>query len=47
VRAIAGQETVAPLAADFHDGYINAVLCDALLQAAKTGRVVHLKPMTR
>ena len=47
VRAIAGQETVAPLAADFHDGYINAVLCDALLQAAKTGRVVRLKSMTR
>jgi len=47
VKAIAGQETVAPLAADFHDGYINAVLCDALLQAAKTGRVVRLKPMTR
>ena len=44
VRAIVGQETVAPLAADFHDGYVNAVLCDALLEAARAGRHIRLKP---
>jgi hypothetical protein len=38
---------VAPIAADFHDGYANAVLCDALLQAAKTGRRVRLAPVGR
>jgi predicted dehydrogenase len=43
VRTIVGQEAVAPLAADFHDGYMNAVLCDALLQAAKVRRYVPLK----
>jgi predicted dehydrogenase len=44
VRAIVGQETVGPLAADFHDGYVNAVLCDALLEAARAGRHIRLKP---
>jgi hypothetical protein len=44
VRAIVGQETVGPLAADFHDGYVNAVLCDALLEAARAGRRIRLKP---
>lgn len=43
VKAIAGQEAVSPIGADFHDGYVNAVLCDALLQAAKTGRAVRPK----
>ena len=43
VKTIIGQEAVAPLAADFHDGYINAVLCDALLQAARTGKRVRIK----
>jgi predicted dehydrogenase len=38
VKAIVGGGTVTPLAADFHDGYVNAVLCDALLQAARTGK---------
>jgi predicted dehydrogenase len=47
VKAIAGQEAVAPIGADFHDGYVNAVLCDALLQAAKTGRVVRLNSANR
>lgn len=36
--AIAGQESVTPLAADFHDGYVNAMLCDALVKAARTGK---------
>jgi predicted dehydrogenase len=47
VKAIVGQEPVAPIAADFHDGYVNALLCDALLQAAKTERHVRLKPASR
>lgn len=47
VKAIVGEEAVAPIAADFHDGYVNAALCDALLQAAKTGRVVRLKSVNR
>lgn len=38
VTAIAGGGTVGPLAADFHDGYVNAVLCDALVKAARTGK---------
>ena len=45
VKAIVGEEAVAPIAADFHDGYVNAALCDALLQAARTGRVVRPKPV--
>jgi len=40
VRAITGEENVAPLAADFEDGFINARLCDAMIQAARTGRRV-------
>ncbi len=47
VKTIIGEEAVAPLAADFHDGYINAVLCDALLQAARTGKRVRLKSQPR
>ncbi|OGB90671.1 MAG: dehydrogenase [candidate division NC10 bacterium RIFCSPLOWO2_12_FULL_66_18] len=47
VKTIIGQEAVAPLAADFHDGYINAVLCEALLQAARTGKRVRLKSPPR
>jgi predicted dehydrogenase len=38
VQVITGDGSVPPLAADFHDGYVNAVQCDALLQAARTGR---------
>jgi predicted dehydrogenase len=44
VKVIVGLETVAPLAADFHDGYVNTVLCDALLEAARAGRHIRLKP---
>jgi predicted dehydrogenase len=42
VRAIAGETTVPPLAADFRDGYLDAVLCDALVEAARTGRRVRV-----
>jgi predicted dehydrogenase len=38
VQAILGHGTVAPLAADFRDGYANARVCDALVAAARTGR---------
>lgn len=38
VLAILGDGTVAPLAADFHDGYVNAMLCDALVEAARVGK---------
>ena len=43
IRAIAGEETVPPLAADFRDGYLNAVLCDALIEAARTGKRIRIK----
>jgi predicted dehydrogenase len=42
VQAMLGQAPVAPLAADFRDGYVNALLCDALLAAARTGRRVRV-----
>ncbi len=47
VGAIVGQEGVAPMAADFYDGYVNDVLCDALLQAARSRRYVRVKPASR
>jgi predicted dehydrogenase len=46
-QTIVGEETASPLAADFYDGYVNAVLCDALLQAAKTGRRIRPRPVNR
>lgn len=42
VKAIVGDGTVAPLAADFHDGYVNALLCDALVEAARTGKRIRV-----
>jgi predicted dehydrogenase len=42
VRAIVGPGAVTPLAADFQDGYRNAVVCDALLEAARTGQRVRV-----
>ena len=42
VMAIAGGGSVAPLAADFHDGYVNAMLCDALVTAARTRRRIQV-----
>ena len=47
VKAITGDGAIAPLAADFYDGYVNAVLCDTLLQAARTGRHIRLKAPPR
>jgi predicted dehydrogenase len=41
-EAIAGRATVTPLAADFKDGYANAILCDALVRAAATRKQVRV-----
>ncbi|MDX2140942.1 MAG: Gfo/Idh/MocA family oxidoreductase, partial [Chloroflexota bacterium] len=37
--AIVNNKPVAPWGADFVDGYRNAVICDAIVQSSKTGRV--------
>ena len=41
--AIVNKSRVAPLAADFEDGYRNAVICDAILQSAKERKQVDIK----
>ncbi len=40
--AIANHKDVAPYGADFMDGYKNAVICDAILKSAETGRQVSI-----
>ena len=40
LTAIAGGTPAAPLGATFEDGYRCAVVCDAILEAARTGRRV-------
>jgi predicted dehydrogenase len=42
-QAIVGSDTVTPLAADFRDGYRNALVCDALIEAARNGRRAKVK----
>ncbi|MBP2671424.1 MAG: oxidoreductase domain protein [candidate division NC10 bacterium] len=42
VQAILGNGAIAPLAANFQDGYMNARVCDALLAAARTGRRIRV-----
>ncbi|HLU08560.1 MAG TPA: Gfo/Idh/MocA family oxidoreductase [Oceanobacillus sp.] len=42
-NAIVNNEDVAPYGATFEDGYKNAVICDAIVQAAETGRVADIK----
>ncbi len=37
------RKTVAPFGADFHDGYKNAVICDAIVDSSKTGSRVTIK----
>lgn len=44
LRAIATGAPVAPLGATFEDGYRCAVVCDAILEAAWTGRRVEVRP---
>ena len=40
---IVNDKPVSPLAADFEDGYRNAVICDAILNSAANGRMVDVK----
>ncbi len=42
VQAITGSCPVTPLAADFRDGYMNARICDALCETARTGKRLRL-----
>ena len=41
--AIVNNKPVAPWGADFEDGYRNAVICDAVLASAASGRAVDIK----
>jgi predicted dehydrogenase len=41
--AIVGKGDVAPYGATFEDGYRNAVLCDAIVESSKHGKVVDIK----
>ncbi|MFN8419145.1 MAG: Gfo/Idh/MocA family oxidoreductase [Anaerolineae bacterium] len=43
LRAIVNDEPIAPYGADFVDGYKCAVICDAILEAAQSGRRVDVK----
>ena len=40
--AIVNDKSVAPLGATFEDGYRNAVICDAIVESARTGRRVDI-----
>jgi predicted dehydrogenase len=42
-RAIIGQGQVAPYGATFEDGYRNAVICDAILESAATGKMIDIR----
>ncbi len=42
-RAIVNNTSVEPYGASFVDGYRNAVICDAILQSAQTGKLVDIK----
>ena len=42
LTAIATDRSVAPLGATFDDGYRCAVVCDAILESARSGRRVVL-----
>ena len=41
--AVVNKAPVTPMAADFEDGYRNAVICDAILQSAKERKQVDIK----
>ena len=43
LRAIVEGTDIAPYGATFEDGYRNAVICDAILQSAETGRFIDIK----
>lgn len=42
-RAIVNNTPVSPYGADFEDGYRNAVICDAILESAASGRRVDIR----
>ena len=41
--AIVNDKAIAPFGADFNDGYKNAVICDAILEAADSGRRIDIR----
>lgn len=43
IEAIVENRDVAPYGATFEDGYRNAVICDAILESAQTGRAVEIR----
>ena len=43
LEAIVNDTDVAPYGATFDDGYKNAVICDAILESADSGRSIHIK----
>jgi predicted dehydrogenase len=43
LRAIVNNEEIGPYGATFEDGYRAAVICDAVLQSAESGRAVDIK----
>ena len=43
VEAVVGQKNVAPYGATFEDGYRAAVVCDAIVESARTGRRVPIR----
>jgi predicted dehydrogenase len=45
--AIAGDHGVGPYGATFGDGTAAAVVCDAIIESARTGRAVHVVPAER
>lgn len=42
-RAIVGNTAVDPIGATFVDGYRNAVICDAIVESAQSGRMVDIR----
>lgn len=42
-NSIVNGEPVSPYGADFEDGYKNAVICDAIVESAQSGRMVDIK----
>ena len=43
LEAIVNDTDVAPYGATFDDGYKNAVICDAILESAESGRSIHIR----
>ena len=41
--AIVNDKAIAPFGADFNDGYKNAVICDAILESADSGRRIDIR----